>query len=187
MALAGCDIKLIHAKLDLPESRSNIYQIAIDKALFAYRKLRKPVIVVDAGFYIYALNGRPGVFVNEMLGWKSEPEAVIEKILKLMEGEPRECAFVNCMAYFDGETAGPVIFESRAEGVLAEAPRGRIKEGEGSKSWSILDLLFISEGETKTLAETKESGEYEAWRRKRLESKESCVIKFAEWFASRNE
>ncbi|MBI4837172.1 MAG: tRNA (N6-threonylcarbamoyladenosine(37)-N6)-methyltransferase TrmO [Candidatus Portnoybacteria bacterium] len=186
LALAGYDIEAVHENMNLPESRSNIYQIAIDKAFFAYKKLRKPVVVIDAGFYIYALNGRPGVFVNEMLGWKSEPKAMIEKILRLMEGERRECAFVNCLAYYDGTTAGPIIFESRAKGVLAEAPRGNIMEGKESKSWSILDLIFIPEGETKTLAETKESGEYEAWRRKRLENKESCAAKFAEWFLSRN-
>jgi len=183
LALAGYSIEMVHEKMDLPEPRSNIDQIAINKALFAHKKLRKPVIVIDAGFYIYALNGWPGVFVNEMLGWKSEPRAMIEKILRLMEGEPRECAFVNCLAYYDGTTAGPIIFESRAEGILAEAPRGKIKEGKESKSWSILDLIFIPEGETKTLAETKESGEYETWRRKRLKTKESCVAKFAEWFS----
>ncbi len=182
LTLGGYDIKVVRKDMKLPETRANIYQIAIDKAVVAHKELRKPVIGIDAGFYIYALNGWPGALVNEMLKMKSEPEKKIKKILRLMEGERRECAFANCLAYYDGSTELPIIFESRAEGVLADSPRGKIKEGEDSKSWSVLDLIFIPEGESKTLAEMKETGEYETWRRKRLETKESCAPQFAEWF-----
>lgn len=182
LALAGYDIEVIHENIDLPESRNNIYQIATDKARAAYETIKKPVIVIDAGLYIPALNGWPGPFVNEALN-----KLGIEGILKLLEDKPRglglrRCVFVNCLAYCDETLKQPKIFESRAEGILTVAPRGKIEKGKESKSWSNLDLIFIPEGESKTLAEMKEGNEYEIWRRRRLETKESCTAQFAEWF-----
>jgi len=68
----------------LPEPRSDdLREIAKEKVLFAYKKIRKPCIVLDFGFYIHSLNGFPKAFVNFVL------ETIgIEDILKLVDGKP---------------------------------------------------------------------------------------------------
>jgi inosine/xanthosine triphosphate pyrophosphatase family protein len=44
-------ISVIQKNLEIPESRGSIKNIAIQKAQYAYKILKKPVIAMDAGFF----------------------------------------------------------------------------------------------------------------------------------------
>lgn len=138
-------LRLSQAELDLPEPRSDdLRVIAREKVLYAYDRLRKPCLALDAGFFITSLNGFPRAFVNftlETIG--------IEGILRLAEGKPRHCEFRNCIAYMDGSIDQPVLFESGIRGTLSEAKRGQLS----AIDWSELSLIFIPEGASKTLGE----------------------------------
>lgn len=172
--LSKYQIEVVQVPLAMPEPRSDdVRLIAKEKVLFAFGKIQKPCIALDAGFYIHSLNGFPKAFVNfalETIG--------LEGILKLAEGKPRECEFRNCIAYFDSSLSEPLCFESTNNGVLAGAQRGIMQD----YLWSPLGLIFIPSERAKTLAEmTRE--EYAEWRLER--EKVSATVKFAEWFSKK--
>jgi inosine/xanthosine triphosphate pyrophosphatase family protein len=59
------DIRVIQIPLDLYEPRSyDVVEIANKKIISAYDKIKKPTVVLDAGFYIYSIKGFPRAFVN---------------------------------------------------------------------------------------------------------------------------
>jgi len=176
--LSKYDIQVVHAPLEMPEPRSDdLHEIAKEKVSFAFEKLKKPCIALDTGFYVHSLKGFPKAYVNfalETIG--------VEGILRLADGKPRECEFINCLAYLDENLKQPLYFESTVAGTLSEAKRGRMSDKK-EYSWSDLWLIFIPEGENKTLAEIS-FGEYEKWREKRYV--DSFATKFAEWFLKNN-
>jgi XTP/dITP diphosphohydrolase len=172
--LSKFGIKVIQVSLELPEPRTDdLRKIAKEKVLFAHEQIKKPCIALDAGFYVHSLNGFPKTFVNLVL------ETIgIKGILKLIEGKPRECEFKNCLVYFDSNLSEPMFFESSVKGILSEVPRGEM----GDYHWSELFLVFIPQGENKTLAEMG-FDEYHEWRNIRY--KDSSAAKFAEWISKR--
>lgn len=152
--LAPYGIDVEHVSMELPESRSyDVHQIAREKALYAYGKLQKPCLTLDAGFFLSAWNGFPRTYVNfalETLG--------IPGILKLVEGLPRECYFKDCIAYCDGSK--PTVLERIIEGTVADAPRGEPKD----YHWSVLFQIFVPNGLEKTLAEMSRE-ELSQWKK----------------------
>lgn len=173
-ALQGYRIQVIQAEMDIPEPRSDdLKYISREKVLYAYERLKKPCVALDAGFYIHSLNGFPKAFVNFAL-----QTIGIDGILDLTRDKPKECEFRNSMAYIDSNLQEPIYFESKAEGTLATEQKGTLNE----YSWSKLHLIFIPKGMNKTLAELSEE-EYWAWRAKR--DKESYTSKFGEWYFNR--
>lgn len=168
------EIEVIHYPLKLPELQSdNLREIAKEKVLFAYEKIKKPCIALDSGFYVHSLNGFPKTFVNFVL------ETIgIDSILRLVDKKPRECEFKNCLAYLDETLSEPVYFESSVDGLLSDFPRGDMRE----YYWSKLFLVFIPKNSNKTLAEMT-SEEYQEWNNQIY--KDSFVIKFGEWISRR--
>lgn len=172
--LAPWGIEVIHEHMKVPESRTDdLREVATQKALAAFQKIQKPVIVQDAGFYIYSLGGFPKAFVNFAL-----QTIGIGGILKLAEGKPRECEFRNVLAYYDSTQEHPLLFESNIEGTLADSPRGV----SSPYVWSQLAVIFIPKGKNKTQAEASE-GEYQEWIKEVHQN--SYASKFAEWFTQR--
>lgn len=167
-------IEVVHYSLELPELRSdNLREIAKEKVSFLYRKIKKPSIAVDSGFYINSLNGFPKTFVNFVL------ETIgIVGILKLVEGGKRDCGFKNCLAYMDNSLSEPVYFESKIKGKLSKFPKGEIKD----YHWSKLFLIFIPKNKNKTLAEMSFK-DYQKWKEKI--DKDYFVSKFGRWFSKR--
>lgn len=158
--------------LELPEPRSyDITEIAKTKVLYAYKKLKKPCIVLDSGFFINSLNGFPRTFINYALDTVG-----IDGILKLTEHKEKSCEFRECLAYLDIKTKKPVIFESEVKGTLSKSIRGQGKPFH----WSKLSLIFIPKGKNKTLAQMSKK-EYELWYKNYME-KYSYLKKFAKWF-----
>ena len=168
----GINVKQIY--LEMPEPRSYVIrEIAKAKVMYAYGKVKKPCIVLDTGFFVGSINGFPRTFVNYAL------ETVgIEGILRLVEGKGRGCEFRNCLAYYDGISKEPRLFESVNRGRLSNSPKGKGRPFH----WSRLFLIFIPDGETKTLAQMTK-GEFDGWH-KRVD-RGSYIEKFADWFSDR--
>ena len=149
-------ITVIQQWIELSEPRSSdVQEIAKNKIAEAYAKIQKPTIVLDAGFYIQALNGFPRAFVNftlETIG--------LEGILRLVEGKSRNCEFRDCLAYMDNKLKEPRFFLSSVKGKLSEKPIGVMQ----NHLWSELGLIFIPEESNKTEAEMSH-GEYMEWRK----------------------
>lgn len=166
-------IELVQKILDFDEPRTNdLYEITKKKALEASKIFNKPLIVVDAGFFIHSLNGFPGTYVNFIL------ETIgIEGILKLVEGKERKCEFRNVLGYWEPGIKEPILFESEVFGTISEKPHGIMKDS----YWSPLFLIFIPKGFEKTLSQLNVE---KYWKNKTKEN--SCFIKFGEWFSERD-
>ena len=133
----GCSI-------DFDEPRSDDLQtIAQAKLRQARRSLDAPCFVLDSGFYIDALNGFPGSYVNYALSTVGVPG-----LLRLMQGQQnRRCAFRQCLGYYDG--AQEHYFTAENTGTLAAEVRG----ADSARQWSALWHIFIPEGADRTLSE----------------------------------
>lgn len=137
-------IDVVQKSLEIPESRGSFEEIAIQKAKYAYKILRKPLIAMDAGFFIHSLNGFPMMFTNFIL------ETIgVEGIIKLVEDKDRSCEFREVLCYCDSLRTKPKLFKRIVKGSISNKPSGRVK----SYHWSKLALIFIPEGEEKTMAE----------------------------------
>ena len=135
-------IRLEIARVNAVEPQGELNEIALSKALQAFEKVKKPVVVEDSGLFIRALKGFPGPyssFVYRTIG--------CEGILKLMRGLRERKAEFRCAAvYYDGAHKIEVL--ESVEGRIAEKVRG--KGGFG------FDPIFIPEGFSKTFAEAPE-------------------------------
>lgn len=137
-------VKVVQKSLEVPEPRGNLEQIAIHKTKYAFKILKKPLIAMDAGFFIYSLNGFPMMFTNFVL------ETIgIEGIIKLVQDKNRSCEFKEVLCYCDNLRKRPKLFERIVKGKISEEPLGKVK----SYHWSKLALIFIPEGESKTMAQ----------------------------------
>lgn len=167
------NIKVLQIPLDIPEPRSDdVTEITKEKALFAYNQLKKPVVALDAGFYISSLNGFPKAFVNftlETIG--------IEGILKLVKGKNRNCEFRECLAYMDKSIKNPKYFVSNIKGTIAEKTRGKMQK----HLWSKLALIFIPKNYNQTLAEMTYD-EYALWDKISLEAN-ATSRHFSKWYS----
>ena len=165
-------INVIQAPMEIPEPRSSdVQEIAREKVLYAYKKIKKPVVVLDAGFYIHSLNGFPRAFVNFAL------ETInLGGILKLVENKERTCEFRECLAYLDNSLKEPKYFIDHVRGTLSFEPKGVMHK----YLWSELGLIFIPEGSKKTLADMNQK-EYLQWHKLSRE-KNSSSRHFSEWF-----
>ena len=156
---------------EIPEPRSDsVEYIAKQKVIYAYDLLKEPVIALDAGFWITALNGFPKAHVNFAL------ETVgIDGILKLMESRTdRSCEFQHSLAYLDQELNEPITFDSPAKGLLTKERRGKMQ----SFVWSELGLIFNPLDRSETLGEMTQE-DYQAWRGTMTGN--HYAVKFGQW------
>jgi len=164
-------IEAIQKEIEIKEIQSDDpKEIASEKVLSAFKILKKPVIALDAGFFIPSLKGFPGAYVSYVLS-----KIGSEGILKLVSGKKRNCEFKEALAFFASDLKKPVVFEDKVEGKLSFRKKGRRKE----YFWSELFYVFVPKGEKKTLAEMTKK-EYLNWSRKVNEN--SYLVRFAKWY-----
>ncbi|MBI5398142.1 hypothetical protein HZB03_01640 [Candidatus Woesearchaeota archaeon] len=176
--LHGSGITVIAAPLDIPEPRSDdVKEIAVAKVRYAHQHLQKPVVALDAGFYISSLNGFPRAFVNFAL------ETVgLEGILKLVEDKSRDCEFRECLAYVDGIDSEPRCFMGRVPGSISSKQHGLM----APHLWSTLALIFVPEGCQKTLAQMSYD-EYADVRSRATRKNPSVGKLFSEWIMTKTD
>lgn len=155
----GLEINLFKTTLEEIQSNS-IGEIAKRKALDAFSKLEKPVIIEDDGLFIDSLGGFPGPYssyVYDTIGNKG--------IMRLLENiELRNARFVAIIAYCNG-TDNVKLFESSIPGKISLS----IEEG----GWGY-DPIFIPDGESKTYANVSDKDKFS--------HRSASLKKFSDWF-----
>ena len=155
----GVNISLFKTTLEEIQSDS-LSIIAKRKAIDAYTKAEKPVIIEDDGLFIDSLHGFPGPYssyIYNTIGNKG--------IMRLLENiETRDAKFVAVIAYCNGVDTVQ-LFESSISGKISSA----IEEG----GWGY-DPIFIPNGESKTYANVP--------NKDRLSHRSSSLKKFVDWF-----
>jgi len=155
----GLDISLFKTTLEEIQSNS-LSEIATRKALDAYSKVKKPVIIEDDGLFIDSLNGFPGPYSSyayDTIGNKG--------IMSLLENiESRNAKFVAIIAYCNG-VDDIQLFESSIPGKISLS----IEEG----GWGY-DPIFIPDGESKTFANVSDKDKFS--------HRSASLKKFSDWF-----
>ena len=161
--LAEFGIELGFFQTDLVEIQDDsLSKIALQKALDAYDKCKKPVIVEDDGLFIDSLSGFPGQFSSYVFKTIGN-----NGILKLT-GDNRSAVFVSVIIYRSATRCN--IFESKVDGTISKNIQG---EGWG------YDPSFIPENQTKTYAELADKN--------KLSHRYESLKKFADWFNNKQE
>jgi XTP/dITP diphosphohydrolase len=94
------DIKILFSKIVIKEIQSEyIIEVAQDKVKKAFKIIKKPVIVEDAGLFIEDLNGFPGVYSSFV--FKTLGNYGILDLLK--NNKKRSAKFVAIFSFFDGK------------------------------------------------------------------------------------
>lgn len=139
-------IKLIQYAEELPELQSTDQRfVAVEKGREAWRRLKKPVIVDDAGIYFERYNNFPGVFTKFL--YKGIGFEGIRRLVP--EGDPVYYQLHLVYAYGENEHA---VFVGRCDGTLtyqAEFPVNPPLP---------FDTLFVPCGERRTFAELRRLG-----------------------------
>lgn len=140
-SLRSMGYEAIQVNLDTPEIQSvDVVEVASYSAKWAADKLGKPVTLMDAGYYIEALNGFPGPFIKFINKWLSSDD-----LLRLMDGKTnRNIIMKFCLAYCEsGKT--PVTFLSEVRGIISQMAFKSEKIGV-----TPIDEILIPEGFDKT-------------------------------------
>jgi XTP/dITP diphosphohydrolase len=108
------EIELKFHKYNVVEiQEENITKIAIEKSVYAYNLIKKPVIIEDDGLFIQSLNGFPGPYSSFV--FKSIGNIGIIKLLK--GNRDRSAIFKSIFVYNDGETTK--IFSGQIKGTIS--------------------------------------------------------------------
>jgi len=141
--------------------------VAAHTARNASARARRPIIVEDAGLFIDALRGFPGVYSAYAL-----KTIGLGGVVKLLKGSrSRRASFVSSVAYCEpgGE---PEVFDGTVQGTISLAPRGSGGFG--------FDPIFLPSGGKKTFGELSIEEKCEVSHRSR------ALRKFAAWYSSRS-
>ncbi len=155
-------IALKDTDLGYPEIQGHLEDVARFGSKYAANKLKRPVIVEDAGLFIKALNWFPGTYssyVQETLTNKG--------ILKLMNNvEDRYAEFRSVIGYCTPKSE-PEIFLGTVKGCISYKERGNYGFA--------YDPLFIPDGFNQTFGELEREEKNEFSHRRR------SLEKFAIW------
>jgi len=159
--LSNLGVQINFFKTILEEMQSDsLSDIAQQKAIDAYNRIQKPVIIEDDGLFIESLNGFPGPYSSyayDTIGNKG--------IMNLLgNSEVRHAKFVSIIAYCD-ESLNPKLFESSILGKISSV----IEEG----GWGY-DPIFIPAGESKTYANVSDKDKFS--------HRAASLKKFSNWF-----
>lgn len=148
-ALLGSKIRLlslndIGCSDEIPEEQPTLEGNASQKAFYVFNKFGFNCFADDTGLEIEALNGEPGVYSARYAGEEKNPQANMNKVLRLMEKiNNRKARFRTVISLVvDGKE---VQFEGVADGEI-------LTEKQGDKGFGY-DPLFKPAGFQKTFAE----------------------------------
>ena len=156
--LRSFGINLKFFKYELEEIQSfSLQEIASKKAIQAFQKCKKPIIVEDDGLYINALCGFPGPYssyVFKTIGNKG--------VLQLLK-QNRKAKFVSIISFCDNKNSKS--FEAKIDGSISKIQNG--------KGWGY-DPIFIPKNLNKTFAELTNKNE--------LSHRYKALKKFSNWY-----
>ncbi len=153
----GIGLKLF--KFNAAEIQSDsLFEIARHKALDAYSKCKKPVIIEDDGLFINSLGGFPGPYSSYV--FKTIGNSGIIKLVK----KDRKARFCAIISYCDRKKR-PLQFEGITNGFISSKQSG--------KGWGY-DPIFVPKGKTKTYGEMSEKNT--------ISHRYRALQKFAIWY-----
>lgn len=156
-ALRKHGITVLQEKISLPEAQNDsLGNIAISKAKYAYRLVSKPLLTMDAGFFIPSLRDFPGIFTHYVLDTIG-----VEGLLTLIKGKDTYAEFREALCFIENPDKEPQVFYKYVRGNLASEIRGELKPFH----WSTLALVFIPHHDTKTMAEMS-ADEFDTFRKR---------------------
>ena len=159
LSTLGVNIKLFKTTLEEIQSNS-LNEIAKRKAIDAFTKIQKPILIEDDGLFINSLNGFPGPYSSYAYDTIGNTG-----IIQLLENtELRDAKFVAIIAYCNGIDEVK-LFESSIPGKISK----EIKKG----GWGY-DPIFIPEGESKTYANVSDKDKFS--------HRSASLKKFSDWF-----
>ena len=159
--LSKTGLEINFSKVTLEEIQSDsLGEIAKRKAIDAFSRVQKPLIIEDDGLFIDSLNGFPGPYssyVYDTIGNKG--------LIRLLENnESRNAKFVAIIAYCNG-IDDVKLFESSISGKISLS----IEDG----GWGY-DPIFIPDGEKKTYANISNKDNFS--------HRAASLKKFSSWF-----
>ena len=157
------NIDIIQKDLGYPEIQADsLEDVARFSAEFVQIKFSQPFILEDAGCFIDALNGFPGVY-SAYVFYKIGCSGIL-KLLEKSDNKSRKATFRSVYAYGEPDKK-PRLFIGECRGTISKKTLG--EHGFG------YDPIFIPNGETKTFAQmdTKEKNRF-SHRGKALEKLE---------------
>ncbi len=165
----GLDLEWVNLDTKEPEI-DDVALVSKEKARQAFDIIKKPCFVMDSGFYIEDYPGKPG-YPGAMVkrsGIGNAPAALLET---MRDTKNRNCKFVDCLTFYDGEEFYQFFNESK--GRLADTIRGELRETAQSGLW----LIFILDGFDITIGEMSEE------ERLSMDDKRvSAAEKFIGWY-----
>lgn len=157
---------LLQNNLGYPEIQADsLEEVVTSGVLDIQERFDKPFIIEDAGLFIEALQGFPGVYSKYVFFTIG-----LHGILRLMEGQGnRKAVFRSVYAYKEPESE-PVIIIGECAGTITNKPKGYHGFG--------YDPIFIPENGSKTFGEmTVEEKNRYSHRANALEKLISVLIK----------
>lgn len=165
--LSEYDIHLKHLAFDKLELQSHsIEDVSKFSAIQAYKQLKHPLIVEDAGLFIDSLNGFPGPYSSYVFHTIG-----CDGILQLMKRAiDRSAEFRSVVTYADFKD-GVKSFNGIVHGYICFEKKG--ENGFG------FDPIFIPESETLTFAEVSST------RKNKISHRAKSLRLFANWRVNR--
>ena len=132
--------EVVQVDLELQEPQAiEVDDVVREKAMQAYRILKKPVLVEDTGLFVHSWGGFPGALVKLLI-----KSAGLGGFLDMMRSAvDRGATAKTAIAFYDGHTVH--IFSGSVDGTIAKEIKGRSGFG-----W---DPIFIPAGYEKSFAE----------------------------------
>jgi len=138
-----CNVKMIE-----PQSWT-LEEIATYKVKQAFEQIQRPIVTMDTGIFITALNGFPGVYTHDIV-------KMLDKNLfqKLMIGQTdRTANIIQVVSYYDGSVLK--TFTSSSAGII-------VLEEEMKDFWSY-DAFFMPNNYNKLMGEMTEDEKGDMW------------------------
>lgn len=163
----GFSVAMLRVKGDEIQSDS-LQEIAQAAVVNAFKSIRLPIFVEDAGLFINALGGFPGPYAAYV--YRTIHNNGVLKLMQDVQG--RQATFQSVIAYLDGTLNGPVCFDGESKGeITLKERREQGKTGFG------FDPIFQPDGSQKSFAEmTLEE-------KNRFSHRASAIHKFAQWYS----
>jgi XTP/dITP diphosphohydrolase len=136
----------------------SLSKIARKKALDAYQKCKRPVIIEDDGIFVKSLNGFPGPYSSYV--YDTIGNLGVVKLVK----KDRRAEFCAIISYCDGKKR-PVQFVGITKGSIPKKPRGG--------GWGY-DPIFVPQGMARTYGQMTEKNQ--------LSHRYRALAKFARWY-----
>ncbi len=107
---------------EAPEDEESLHEISLSKARFYGDRAHMLTMADDAGLFVDALNGAPGIRSNSLGNTEQERiEELLRRMINIPEGQ-RTASFRGVFTLYNPKTSTHISFEGRSDGVILNEP-----------------------------------------------------------------